>query len=176
MSVLKRLADKIILQPTNHFIPAGGKTRRMVGVGNDDVEVWVQRTQGGELHVSDRADLFVLKFPGTGGRAERASKHPADCWPSHAAEVWAVNPPGYGGSGGRASLRVLAPMAQAVFTALQETAAGRPIVVTGNSLGAVIALYVAANCPVDGLLLRNPPPLREVIVGCHGWWNFGIGA
>ena len=97
MSVLKRLADKIILQPTNHFLPARGKTRRMVGVGNDEVEVWVQRTQGGELHDGDRADLFVLKFPGTGGRAERASEHPADCWPSLAAEVWAVNPPGYGG-------------------------------------------------------------------------------
>lgn len=176
MYVLRRLADKFILQPTNHALPTEGKSRRVVRVGKHEVEVWVQRTRGCSTRDDSDADLFILKFPGTGGRAERASEHPADRWPSLAAEVWAVNPPGYGGSGGRASLRTLAPTAEAVFAAIQESAAGRPVIVTGNSLGTVTALFVAARFPIHGLLLRNPPPVREIIIGRHGWWNLGIGA
>ena len=47
--------------------------------------------------------------------------------------------------------------------------------VTGNSLGCASALHLAATFPLAGLILRNPPPLREVIVGRHGWWNLGLG-
>ena len=25
-------------------------------------------------------------------------------------------------------------------------------------------------------MLRNPPPLRQLIRGCHGWWNLYVGA
>jgi pimeloyl-ACP methyl ester carboxylesterase len=48
--------------------------------------------------------------------------------------------------------------------------------VTGNSLGTAYALYVAAKHRVDGLILRNPPPLRQMIVGRYGWWNGFLGA
>src|SRR5690606_20178469 len=37
--------------------------------------------------------------------------------------------------------------------------------------------YVAAqHRDAAGLLLRNPPALRQIIVSKHGWWNGWIGA
>jgi pimeloyl-ACP methyl ester carboxylesterase len=52
-------------------------------------------------------------------------------------------------------------------------AAGRPVLVVGNSLGATVALHVVSRCPADGLIVRNPPPLREAILDRYGWWNLG---
>lgn len=172
-SLLARLADRLVLCPTRHEIPPGDKTERRIAFGAGDLQIWTHR-----VGPSERAppDLFILKFPGTGGRAECATAHPADRWPEINAEIWAVNPPGYGGSSGRASLRHVAAMADAAFDAVQAEATGRPILVTGNSLGCVAALYLAAHRRVSGLLLRNPPPLRQLIVERHGWWNLGLGA
>jgi pimeloyl-ACP methyl ester carboxylesterase len=121
-------------------------------------------------------DLFVLKFPGAGSRAECSTDHPADRWPQVRAEIWAVNFPGYGGSSGRASLQAIPAAADAVLTHLQQQAAGRPIVATGSSLGCVAALYVAAGQQVQGLILRNPPALREVILERFGWRGWNVGA
>lgn len=171
ISILSRLADRLILQPSRRPQLTLGKTRRTIPVGRDEVEVWTLRTGDYRQPV----DLFVLKFPGTAGRAERSTVHPADHWPDLNAELWAVNPPGYGGSTGQAELRKLAPMAQAVYHELARHAAGRPILVTGNSLGCTSALHLAATVPLAGLILRNPPPIREVILGEHSWWNLGLG-
>ena len=171
--MLSRIADKLVMRPTRHAIEAETKSRRWVGISSGRFEAWIEQT--GDDPSRD-ADLFVLKFPGTGGRAERATTHPAECWPDLCAEVWAVNPPGYGGSRGRASLHHLAETATAAFNAIERVAAGRPIVVTGNSLGTASALRVAAEHKVAGLILRNPPPLRELIFGRYGWWNFNLAA
>lgn len=175
-----RLTDKLVLQPTRHTLPTEGKSRRLVEFGGGRLEVWVQRTEpesaGNVSRTPTEPELFILKLPGTGGRAERASAHPAEVWPDQTAEVWAFNPPGYGGSEGRASLRTLYPAVQAVFAQLQREAAGRPIILTGNSLGTTGALALAAEHSVAGLVLRNPPPLRELIVGEYGWWNLSLGA
>jgi pimeloyl-ACP methyl ester carboxylesterase len=174
---LSWLADRLILCPTRHPIDAGGKTRRMVSFGGDTpngaLEIWTQRV---EAEPSAAADLYVLKFPGTAGRAERSTGHPADAWPGTSVELWTLNPPGYGGSAGTASLRGMAAVADTVLETLREQAAGRPILVSGNSLGCVSALYLAARHGSVGLILRNPPPLREVIVERFGrrWWSFGV--
>lgn len=90
-----------------------------MGVDGLDVEVWVERTDGrapqtilpsvngrlasnGNGRPLPEAELFVLKFNGNGGRAERASIHPLDFWSDRPGEVWSHNPPGYGASGGKA--------------------------------------------------------------------------
>jgi pimeloyl-ACP methyl ester carboxylesterase len=67
-------------------------------------------------------------------------------------------------------------MARVVMEELQQHASGRPIVLVGNSLGCVSALYLAANYQVSGLILRNPPALREVIIGRYGWRTLFLGA
>jgi hypothetical protein len=35
-------------------------------------------------------------------------------------------------------------------------------------------LHVAATRPVAGVILQNPPPLRQFILGGHGWWNLWL--
>lgn len=174
--MLARLADKLVLQPSRYAIQTAGKRRHVIPMDNGQIEIWSQRTPTDSDRESTEPDLFILKFSGTGGRAERATKHPADYWDDCRTEVWAVNPPGYGGSTGRASLRMMGSMARAAYSALTRRAGSRPIVVTGNSLGAIFALHVAAQYEIDGLLLRNPPPLRELIMGRHAWWTLGVGA
>jgi pimeloyl-ACP methyl ester carboxylesterase len=90
--------------------------------------------------------------------------------------LWSVNPPGYGGSSGTASLLHVPACAEAVLAELRAEAGGRPIAVTGSSLGCVSALYLAARHPVAGLILRNPPPLREVILARFKWRTLRLGA
>jgi pimeloyl-ACP methyl ester carboxylesterase len=174
--MLARLADRLILKPSTYPIPTDDKARRVVRWDGEEIEVWTQRVGATSRGSDGETDVFVLKFPGTAGRAERATEHPAECWEDCRTELWTVNPLGYGGSTGRASLRQVAPTARAVWTQLNRHAGGRPILVTGNSLGSLSALYLAAHFDVDGVLLRNPPPLRQLIVGRHGWWTLGVGA
>lgn len=163
-----RFADRLILRPSRHPIDCESQ-RRWVDWAGGRFEAWI--------HPSPReADLLVLKFPGTGGRAERSSTHPADCWDDVAAEVWTVNPPGYGGSPGRASMAHKMAVAEAAWNAVQQAADGRPVVVTGNSLGSLPAIYLAARHPLAGLLLRNPVPLRELIRSRYGPRSLWLGA
>jgi predicted alpha/beta hydrolase family esterase len=170
--MLTRLADRLILCPTTHPIPAGEKRREVWHFDDGQFEVWIQNT--GQTKEQIHLDLFVLKFPGTGGRAERMSEHPAEVWSDLAAEVWTVNPPGYGGSGGRASLGYVTAVADAAWAQISARASGKPIIVTGNSLGCLAAFHLAASKHFAGLLVRNPPSLRELIAGRHGWWNLGF--
>ncbi len=46
----------------------------------------------------------------------------------------------------------------------------------GTSIGATAALHVAASRPAEiaGLILHNPPPLREMILRQFGWWNLWL--
>lgn len=175
--MLSRLADKLILQPSNHSIEAPHKLRELVEFSGGHLEIWRETNQPLlPIHAVDRIhpELFVLKFPGTGGRAERGTPHPAEVWDDLHAEVWTVNPPGYGGSSGPATIKSFPAMAEAAFEHVRRVADGRAVVVIGNSLGNLPALYVSATYQVDALLLRNPPPLHELIIGKHGWWNFGL--
>ena len=162
MSIFSWLADRLILRPTRDHIACKSELR-WIDWHSGRFEARVHRSQP-----EKELDLLVLKFPGTGGRAERSNDHPADCWADLAMEVWAINPPGYGSSPGRASMRHKTAIAEAAWNAVQQVAYGRPVLVTGNSLGSMSALYLAANFPVAGVLIRNPVPLKELILAQHG--------
>lgn len=174
--MLARLADKLILQPTRDPIDVEHKSCERIPFRSGFIEAWLEKSPPGQAHAPETAELFVIKFPGTGGRAERATLHPAEVWGDLPAQVWTVNPPGYGGSSGPATLGAMSAAAEAVYRHVRQVADDRPVIVTGNSLGNISALHLAANFKVDGLLLRNPPPLRELIVGKHGWWTLGMAA
>jgi pimeloyl-ACP methyl ester carboxylesterase len=140
-------------------------------VEGERAEVFVQAvnslvTIGGSPR---KADLYVLKLIGASGRAETAGTHPLDVWTDMAGEVWAANPPGYGRSSGRARLSSLLPTALAAFDYLRTPAGDRPVLVTGRSLGGALALCLAALRPVAGLVVRDPPHLRDVILTRFGW-------
>jgi uncharacterized protein len=165
-------ADTLLLHPSSdpRDTPA---SRGIVDFENGALEVWKLRAKnapGGE------PELFVLSFIGNGDRAEARAVAEADLWRDRPAEIWAVNYPGYGGSTGPARLSRIAPAALAAFDEIHSVAAGRPVLVSGNSLGTTAALHVAAHRPVGGLVLRDPPPLRGLIMGRYGWWNLWLAA
>ena len=168
-SIWLRVADKSILVPTQHEVDPGTKERQVIPFGTEQIEAWVQSS---ECFDSCKA-LAALKFPGAGGRAERGGPHPCELM-SDEFVVWTVNPPGYGGSGGRASLANIGPTADYSYQAFCKVHGGRQTIVVGNSIGCLYALHVASRHPVDGVYLRNPPPLRQLIMGRHTWWNLGM--
>ena len=172
-SMITQIADRLILHPTTNSISSFGKDRRVIDYANGQLEAWTQQIG---TTTSDDADVFVLKFAGTDERAERTNYQPLSSWPDLRGEVWSVNPPGYGGSSGRATLRSFAAAGKAAYDEIVQVADGRPLILMGTSLGTITALYLAARYPISGLVLRNPVPLRQLIVGKHGWWNLWVPA
>ena len=167
------IADRCILSPTRNQLFAGGKVHRTLPYKSGHLELWTHRA-GGEVHEEPR--LFVLSLSAAEGRAERATAHPLDYWTDVPATIWALNPPGYGGSSGRASLKSLAKATRATFEAIQREADGRPILVNATCIGATAALHLAANYNIAGLILRNVPPVRQVVMGRFAACTLWIGA
>ncbi len=170
MSLAARIADRLVLKPTRNAIDPENRRRRLIETSFGTIEVWIYDHNA--LNESDRA--VAIKFPGAGGRAEKGGPHPFDCWPDVCAEIWIVNMPGYGGSAGRAILSSIPKVAERVWEEVTKTHAGLHPLVIGNSIGCSAALFLAAHFDVGAVMLRNPVPLRELILGQHSWWNAGL--
>lgn len=163
--LLTWLTDRLILRPTRHEIDTSGE-RVALCYGEHRLEVWAH---GRASDLQAPPKLYVLDFPGTASRAEAPGDFLDGVWADAHAVIWSVNHLGYGGSSGRASLGALAAAAEHVFDQLVATANGAPIIVAGGSLGSVSALYLAARRDVAGVLVQNPPDLREVILHRGRW-------
>ena len=164
-------ADRLLLFPSTHAINASGAQRIVV---QPAIEVWTARSPAAQQ--AGNVDAYVLEFCGNATRAEEITRYVAARWHPHRVEVWVMNYPGFGGSAGSAKLSAIAPAALAVFDELKRRAGDKPIFVCGNSLGGTVALCVAARRPVAGMILQNPPALRQIILGDYGWWNLWLGA
>jgi pimeloyl-ACP methyl ester carboxylesterase len=164
-------ADKLILLPNTEPAEARGAERRVVPFQGGELEVWVSRSPGAR---TAEPEAFVLAFTGNAGRVEWTAMSDAWEWGEHPVEVWSVNHPGIGGSTGPAKLSRLAPAALAAYDALAARAGGRPVLVSGVSLGTTMALHAAENRPVAGMVLRTPPPLQNLIMSKFGWWNLWL--
>jgi hypothetical protein len=193
-----RLPDHLILFPTRAPIDAGAAVHRTVPFENGDLEIWTAQSQAARQQ--GRADVFILRFYGNADRADRWAAMEAEMWNDRAVEIWGMNYPGFGGSTGPARLSKIGPAARAAFDELQRQAMSKsavesavptesasnpslrtahttaPIVLFGTSIGATAALHVAASRPaaIAGLILQNPPPLREMILRQFGWWNLWL--
>ena len=159
------LLDRMVLRPSRDSLDHEPQQRVVLRWQNRPLECFVRRN-----HDADTApDVLVLKFPGTAGRAERSSDFPLGMLPDLRGAIWTWNPPGYGGSGGTASLDQIAEAAVGFWHQVTDGEADphTPILLCGNSLGCVSALRVAACAASDhhrtGLILRNPPPLIPVV-------------
>ena len=192
------LSDHLILFPTRAPIDAGAAVRRTIPFENGELEMWTAQSRRAQQ--LGRADLFILRFYGNADRADRWAAMEAEMWDDRAVEIWGMNYPGFGGSTGPARLARIGPAAVATFDVLKREAANKsavesavpsgsssnralrtahttaPIVVYGASIGVTAALHVAASRPgeIAGLILHNPPPLREVILRQFGWWNLWL--
>ena len=169
MSFPAWLADRLILQPTRHDIHVLERRPYRFLHGDGELEVWVHRVG---LDTHGAPDLYLLEFPGTANRAEHYTDFLEDCWSRRSVEIWAVNPPGYGSSSGTAGLKKLPAMAERALQEIRRVAGDIPVIAAGGSLGSVSALYLAAQHKVEGVMVQNPPALREVILAQSGWWHF----
>src|SRR5215472_11946558 len=168
------LSDHLILFPTIAPIDAGSATQKMIPFENGKLEIWTARSK--KAQQLGHADIFILRFYGNADRADRGAAIEAEMWSDRSIEISGVNYPGFGGSTGPARLLRIGPAAVAAFDELKRHAGERPIVAYGASIGATAALHVAASRPAEiaGLILHNPPPLREVILRQFGWWNLWL--
>jgi len=166
------LPDQLILFPTTQRIDAHGATRHTIPFQNGELEIWTARSRLAQQH--NHVDDYVLRFYGNADRAERWVALEADAFGERAIEVWGMNYPGFGGSTSPARLKRISPAALAAFDALKSEAGNQPIYVFGASIGSAVAMDVAANREVRGLVLHNPPPLRQIILRNYGWWNLWL--
>jgi uncharacterized protein len=167
-------ADKLILFPSRDPMDARGAERWEIPFESGHIEVFVARSPGATTRP---VEAYVLRFLGNAERAEmNAAAAPAHEWGQKPVEMWSVQHAGFGNSTGSASLKRLPPAALAAYDALAREAKGKPIFVTGTSLGTTLALYTASKRDVAALVLRTPPPLKSLILGRHGWWNLWLAA
>ncbi len=166
------LPDQLILFPTTQPINPHGAIRKTVPFENGELELWTARSRLAQQR--GRAEIYVLRFYGNADRAERWVADEAEMWNERAIEIWGMNYPGFGGSTGPARLKRIAPAATTAFDALQREAGEHPIVLFGASIGTAPALHIAAHRPVAGLILHNPPALRQLILRQYGWWNLWL--
>jgi pimeloyl-ACP methyl ester carboxylesterase len=162
-------ADHYLLFPSTRAIDARSAQRIVI---EPSTEVWMARSPAAQ--VANDVEAYVLEFTGNATRAEEIATYAAGRWQPHRAEVWVMNYPGFGGSAGPAKLHSIAPAALATFDELKRHAGEKPIFVCGNSLGGAVALCVAARRPVAGMIVQNPPAIRQIILGEHGWWNLWL--
>lgn len=153
--------------------PAGARPT-IVPCGDHNVECWIARSPGATG--GHEPEAFVLFFVGKAERADRWVSAVAGAWKDKPVEVWGMNYPGCGGSDGPAQLTEVPPTALATYDALHKVAGTRPIYVHAGSFGTTVGLYLAAHRPVAGLVLQNPPPLRQLVLGYYGWWNLWVAA
>lgn len=179
MSLLSNLADRLILCPSTDFIDAEDRERKWIETETGKVEAWTVRTPAAnaDTHPAEHLhSLLMLKFPGTGGRAERGREFPAHLWADFETETWTINHRGYGGSSSPASLKNFTETCDAVWDAAVKQFPDRKILLYGNSLGCISALYLAAKNGAAGVFLRNPPALAQMIATRprYCWWSFGL--
>ncbi|HEX8911394.1 MAG TPA: alpha/beta fold hydrolase [Humisphaera sp.] len=174
VAVFGGCADRMILYPSVEPLDAEGAARTEVPVpGRTPVEAY---TVPSDVPPGQGPAAYLLIFDGNGGRAELAVHWGKGAAPGRAVEVTSINYPGYGQSPGPAGLKTIPPAALAAFDAVKAKAGDKPVVVWGASLGTTAALHVAAHRPVAGLILTNPPPLKQLIMQHHGWWNLWLAA
>jgi pimeloyl-ACP methyl ester carboxylesterase len=171
---LAPLPDRLVLFPSTNRLDPGSATRKAISFQSGELEVWTARSAIARL--TEQPAAYVLRFYGNADRADRWVALEAEMWNNRAVEVWGMNYPGFGGSTGPARLAKLGPAALTAFDELRKTAGDRPIIVFGASLGTTTALHIAAHRKIAGLILHNPPALRQIILRQFGWWNLWLFA
>ena len=163
----------MVLRPSRDPLEWGSQDRLTATAGGETLEYFSQWFGPPQ----DSPDLVVLKFPGTAGRAERSTAFPITLMNDIAGLVLTWNPPGYGGSSGKASLSKIAAMANDFFSHVvdRHVPPSAALWLCGNSLGCATVLHLSSKChhdkadsrkeirSIDGLVMRNPPLLVPVV-------------
>jgi len=149
-----------------------GARQQVLNFHDKKIDCWTARPPGA-AETEPRA--YVLFFVGKGDRADRWITAVAGAWRNKPVEVWGLNYPGSGEStDGTPRLKTAADEALFLFDHVNALARGKPVFVHAGSFGTAIGLCVSAARPVAGMVLQNPPPLKQLIMGNYGWWNLWL--
>ena len=170
--ILGTLVGRAFLRPSHHYVPCR-KEELLISATWGVVQVWREYSDGPSARQTD-PDIYFLRFLGSRGRAEMATLDPADRLPGRAAEVWTVNPPGFGRTTGPADLERYADCALLAIDHLDKHSRGRPIWVCGKSIGTAAGLLAATHRGVAGVILRNAMPLQELLARYYAWRTLGL--
>ena len=161
MSLPRRLLDRMSLRPTRHVID------------HDLDSTWIDvdgfRCEAFRLDVYPSPDntvavldVNVLKFVGSSGRAENLTPMTFGGLGSIRGKIWVANPPGYGRSGGPATLLSQIRTARRIYEHVSDEI-GEPPFLAGDSLGGAIAICLASEVATPGIIVRDPPPIPQLI-------------
>jgi pimeloyl-ACP methyl ester carboxylesterase len=173
------LLDRLVLKNSRHPLTAEGAVRRWIQMKDQRIECFTWSAHARRTGPSASDDLQIIKFVGAAGRAENVSLHPFDAWTDLCGAVTAANPPGFGQSPGRARLDTIVGWALHTFDTIAVENPGAPILLTGNSLGATVAMCVAAarqRSAAKGLILRDAPQIKQIIWRRFGWQSAWLPA
>lgn len=165
-------ADRMVLGENHDTVDPAGATSTLIHANGRAIECWRTRSPGAKN--GREPEAYVLFFVGKADRADRWITAVAGAWGDKPVEVWGMNYPGSGGSDGPAKLENVAPSVLAEYDAVEQIAGQRPIFIHAGSFGTTAAIYLAAHRPIAGMVLQNPAPLKQLIMGNYGWWNLWI--
>ena len=166
-SLSMRILNRLSLRPSRHSIPHEFHTR-WLDVNGCRCELFCLESSGHESNSMGGSDeLHIVKFIGAAGRAENLSDLTLGGEHGRRGRIWVANPPGYGNSQGRATLQSQIETARAVYQSVREWT-GKPPFLAGDSLGGAIAICLAAEVKSPGLIVRDPPPIRQLITTRFG--------
>ncbi len=163
-----------LVLPANHDVIAhtDGARQQVIHFNERTIDCWVARSPGAR---DAEPQAYVLFFVGKGDRADRWITAVAGAWGNKRVEVWGMNYPGSGqSSDGTPRLKTAADDALAFFDYVHALYPSRPVFIHAGSFGTTMALCTSARRRVAGLILQNPPPLRQLILGRYGWWNLWL--
>ena len=173
----RSIADRLLLHPSTDERATYGANERWVDAPTGRVQVF---TAGSPSAMGVEPERYVLRVMGNASRAEREATPIAARWGDVPTEVWCANYPGFGRSEGVARVGSLVPAVEAVWEAMGEEADGRPMYLDVDSMGSAVGLSIAASrkadLPAAGIVVKNPPPLRPLILERFGWWNLWLVA
>ena len=163
--------DQLIVSPAPGDMDAPDAIRSMISYPGGKLDACTARSA---LAKERAPELYVLFFSGNEDRVNPWTAGVAQLWEEStgkAVEAWGVNLPGFGLSTGPAYVHRMGAAGLAAYDAVRAKAGSAPIVIHAASLGTLAAMCVAANRDVAGMTIQDPPPLRDLVLEHHGWWN-----
>jgi len=167
--VLWAVQDRLLFPSqlaTTTGTPLPGDAPRLTLTASDGTELHGVRLTPPATPVTDR--VIILGFGGNAWNAEDAAAYLYTMYPD--AEVVVFHYRGYGPSKGRASVDALIADAPLIYDKVREDAPAARIVAAGFSIGSGIAVHLARERKLDGLLLVTPFDSLAALAAHHFPW------
>jgi len=150
--LLRRFTDSML------FYPRRGQWRTPAALGIAYEEIWLD-SQGDRIQAwwmpGGGSGPAILMFHGNAGTIADRLDNVRLMIDRLEVGVFLLEYPGYGDSTGRPSEKSLLAAGDAALTATRTLAPDRHLVLFGRSLGSAVASHLAAQEPIDGLIVES---------------------